>query len=1062
MNVSILYEIFKIMLQQHAYTIYNASAGSGKTFTLVKAYLRLLFLSKNPLAFRNILALTFTNKAVAEMKERIVDTLKDFSQENILTSDNAMFKELEKELAISPSELHSKSKQILNTIVHNYAAFDISTIDKFNHKIIRTFAHDLKLPLNFEVELDTSSILSKAVDRLIDKAGTDKALTKVLVDFAIEKADDDKSWDVSYDFYDIAGLLTKESQIPFIETIKDKTLDDFKALKTNVASQLKSLEIQIKTTATEVLELITNYGLPFEDFSGGYLPKFFLKLVDGDFDVNIDSAWQKNLVDGLPMYPKRVSSDIATTFDEIQPQLIGHFNSSKEYLNTYDFLKNVYKNITPVSVLNAIHQSLQTIKEEDDLMLISEFNSIIYNEIKQQPTPFIYERIGEKFKHYFIDEFQDTSVLQWKNLVPLIDNALSGENLKGETGTNMIVGDAKQAIYRWRGGKAEQFIDLYTKKINPFQVEPFVDDLPANYRSLKTIVEFNNGFFKHLSSFVFAQPEHQVIYEASHQDVSKNTEGYVELQFLEISDDDDKDDMYCQNVLETIKKAESHGFSLGEMCIIVRKSKEGIAIAEYLSSQNIPIVSSESLLLKNSPEVQFIANCIALTYQPKNALLKIEILSYLAEYQLKLEDKHTFFEPLVHLEAAELFKKLSHFGFAFNYQSFLQLPLYEAVETIIRQFHLNKTSNAYLQFYLDEVLDYSQKNNPSFSGFAAHWDIKKEKLSIVSPQNTDAVQIMTIHKSKGLEFPVVIFPYANQDIYFDMQPKTWFPVDTSAFNGFSYMYINMNEAMKDFGETGQEIRETYKSEQELDSINLLYVVFTRAVEHLYVISELDVDAKNNEKLKLYSGLLINYLKSQSLWNDNQTTYRFGQPERILEGKKQINSTTQNQLISVAKESHQLHIVTSSGYLWDTDQERAIEKGNLIHLILSHIKTNDDTDYVFEWFVGTGKLSLAQAEELRPIVNGVLNHPQLQHYYESNWTIYNEKDILTKSNLTIRPDRLNITQDNDVVILDYKTGVTNVNHKEQLNVYQSIIEEMNYKVTKKLLIYINDTIEIIEF
>src|SRR5690606_29816965 len=224
---------------------------------------------------------------------------------------------------------------------------------------------------------------------------------------------------------------------------------------------------------------------------------------------------------------------------------------------------------------------------------------------------------GEKFKHYFIDEFQDTSILQWKNLIPLIDNALSGENLKGETGTNMIVGDAKQAIYRWRGGKAEQFIDLFSQKVNPFQVNPSLNDLPINYRSLKTIVEFNNGFFKFISQTAFAKPEHQILYKGSHQNVFKNTDGYVELQFLEISKEDDKDEMYCQTILETIKKAESHGFSLGDMCIIIRKGKEGVAIAEYLSSQNIPIVSSESLLLKNSPEVQFISNCIALTNQPK-------------------------------------------------------------------------------------------------------------------------------------------------------------------------------------------------------------------------------------------------------------------------------------------------------------------------------------------------------------------------------------------------------------------------------------------------------------
>uniref|UniRef100_UPI00404B32BB UvrD-helicase domain-containing protein n=3 Tax=Gelidibacter sp. TaxID=2018083 RepID=UPI00404B32BB len=1050
------------MPEQNAYTIYNASAGSGKTYTLVKAYLKLLFQSSNPLAFRTILALTFTNKAVAEMKERIVDTLKDFSQEHILNSDNAMFNELASDLSMTPMALHKKSQQILNTMVHNYAAFDISTIDKFNHKLIRTFAHDLKLPLNFEVELDSLNILAKAVDHLIDKAGTDKALTKVLVDFAIEKADEDKSWDVSYDFNKIAKLLINETDIPFIETIKDKTLDDFKALKSKIGIQLKSLETEIKATATEVLELITNYGLQFEDFSGGYLPKFFLKLADGDYDVSLELKWQEQLAEGLPMYPKRVPNSIASTFDELQPQLIQCFILSKDYINTYKFLKNAYKNITPVSVLNAIHQSLKTIKEEDDLMLISEFNSIIHNEIKEQPTPFIYERIGEKFKHYFIDEFQDTSVLQWENLVPLIDNALSGENLKGETGSAMIVGDAKQAIYRWRGGKAEQFIDLYTQKANPFQVEPLVANLPTNYRSLKTIVEFNNAFFKHLSAIAFSKPEHQDIYEASHQNVSKNTEGYVELSFLEISKEDDKNEVYCQNVLETIKKAESNGFSLGEICIIIRNGKEGIAIAEYLSSQNIPIVSSESLLLKNSPEVQFISNCMALTNQPKNALLKIEILSYLAEYQLKLDDKHAFFEPLVHLDAAELFKKMSAFGFDFNYQHFLQLPLYEAVETIIRQFHLNKTSNAYLQFYLDEVLSYSQKNNPSFSGFSAHWDIKKEKLSIVSPQNTDAVQIMTIHKSKGLEFPVVIFPYANQNIYDDRLPKTWFPVDATAFNGFSFMYINMNDAVKDYGETGRHLRETYKSEQELDSINLLYVVLTRAAEHLYIISGHKSREKKSDKLNLYSDLFIDYLTSQSLWNEGQTTYSFGQPKRLLKGYEQQASTTQEQLISVAKEAHQLHIVTSSGYLWDTEQERAIEKGNLIHLILSKIKTHNDLDYVLEWFVSNGKLSITQAEDLQPIIENILKHPKLNSYFETNWTVYNEKDIFTKNNITIRPDRLNINQNNEVIIIDYKTGVSNKNHKAQLDAYQSIIEEMTFKVTKKILIYINEIIEVEEF
>ena len=247
------------------------------------------------------------------------------------------------------------------------------------------------------------------------------------------------------------------------------------------------------------------------------------------------------------------------------------------------------------------------IELNSDLLLISEFNSIISNEINAQPAPFIYERIGEKFKHYFIDEFQDTSQLQWQNLIPLVDNALSGENLKGETGSAMIVGDAKQAIYRWRGGKAEQFIDLYSKKVKPFVITQEVKNLPTNYRSTKSIVNFNNAFLKHVSDFAFSNIEHQTIYKNSHQDQFIKEDGYVELSFLDIkNEDEDKDELHCQKVFETIEKVKANGFDLKDICVITRKSKEGIAIAEYLSSRQIPVISSESLLLKNSPEVNFI------------------------------------------------------------------------------------------------------------------------------------------------------------------------------------------------------------------------------------------------------------------------------------------------------------------------------------------------------------------------------------------------------------------------------------------------------------------------
>lgn len=1041
------------------FLIYNASAGSGKTFTLVKVYLKILFTSSHQNTFKNILALTFTNKAVAEMKERVVEMLIAFSDPDILARPTPMFGILTKELHLEPITLHERSKEILNTIAHNYAAFDISTIDKFNHRLLRTFAHDLKLPLNFEVELDTKTILSKAVDQLIDKAGTERELTKLLVDFAIEKADDDKSWDVAFDFNQIAQLLINENDLPFIESLKDKTLDDFKALKTQLIQNINSLELSIVEKSQRVLDLIEGHGLEHSDFSRGSLPNHFLKLRDKTFDLKFNNNWQLEIEEAT-LYPKRVSTATAATIDSIQPELVSVFKDTKEQVFQIKFLKNVLKNITPLSVLNAIYNSLQDIKIDEDLVLISEFNSLISTEIKSQPAPFIYERIGEKYRHYFIDEFQDTSQKQWENLIPLIDNAISSQNLKGDTGSAMLVGDAKQAIYRWRGGKAEQFIDLYTDSARPFHIEQEVENLPVNYRSLQTIIDFNNQFFKHLSSFAFSNPSHSEIYAASQQEPSLQGDGFIELSFLEF-ESEDKDTTYGQNVLEAIQRAKQHEFEWRDICIIVRKSKEGIAVAEYLSIEGVPIISSESLLLKNSPEVGFLTSIIALASQPHNEMLKIEVLSYLAEH-LTLHDQHMFFKDLVHLEPFEMFDALGQYDVYFNFNQFLQLPFYEAVESAVRQFKLNKTSNAYIQFFLDEILDYSQKYNASFSNFISHWNTKKEKLSITSPQGNNAVQIMTIHKSKGLEFPVVIFPYANQDIYFDMSPKMWFPVNPEAFSGFSNVFINVNKDLEDLGEIGQTMYADYKAQLELDSMNLLYVVLTRAVEQLYVISELDVDKGQNEKPNMYSGLFISYLKSLGMWNDTQKRYTFGNPERVLSARPLEKSTVQERFISVAKENHDLRIVTSAGYLWDTEQEAAIEKGNLIHFILSKIKTENDINVVFDELESTGDLNDRQSLELKAIIKRIVHHEQLKAYFIPDLTVYNEQDILTSTQTIVRPDRIVVNHKREATIIDYKTGAEHPTHKDQLLRYQTILEEMKFTVLKKILVYINEGIEVKEF
>ncbi|MDN3664817.1 UvrD-helicase domain-containing protein [Algibacter miyuki] len=1037
------------------FTIYNASAGSGKTFTLVKAYLKILFSSNKPYLFKNILAITFTNKAVAEMKGRIIDTLKQFSDAQILHENNPMFTAICDELELRPDQLHQKAIFLLESIIHNYAAFDISTIDGFTHKLIRTFAHDLKLPLNFEVELDQDSLLTEAVDSLISKAGTEPMLTKVLVDFAIEKADDDKSWDVAFDFNKIAKLLVNENDIPFINTLKDKTLEDFKGLKIQLKKSIASEEEIIVEKAKQLLAQFETSGLEFKDFTGAYLPKHFEKLANQNFNVGFETKWQDNIESGT-LYPKRVTAETAGTIDSLQPQIFFVFNETKQALFNHKFLKAFYRNITPLSVLNVINTELTLLKEDQNKMLISEFNSIISKEIKNQPTPFIYERIGEKFNHYFIDEFQDTSESQWQNLIPLLENSVASES-----GTTMLVGDAKQAIYRWRGGKAEQFIDLFNKKTHPFPIEQHVENLPSNFRSFKEVVDFNNSFFQFLSNQIFKKEDYQHLYQNAAQNVTKKQEGYVELSFLDIEKDDDRNEKFTEKVYEIIQNCLTNGYKLEDICVLVRKKKEGVAVANYLSQQNIPIISSETLLINNAPEVVFVNDVLGLLMQPKNDELKISILTYLAKL-FNIEDKHAFFINHIKLNITEFFKSFEAFHIFIDADHLLQLPLYDLAETIVRNFNLVKTSNAYVQFYLDLVLDFSQRKGSDITAFIQYFDKKKENLSIISPKGQDAVQIMTIHKSKGLEFPVVIFPYADLDIYREVEPKEWMAIDKEHFHGFSHTLLNFNKDFEFFGEQGKTIFENHKAEQELDNINLLYVALTRPVEQLYLISKNDSQLKEDAKLKKYSGLLINYLQHHNKWQDDTLTYSFGNIKKTSKTTESAQDTNiQHEFISTSKEHHNIKVVTNSGFLWDTNQEEAIEKGNLIHNIMAHINTKDDVDAVIDDYISSSRINTDQAIALKVLIFEIINHPKLKTYFTEDNTIYNERDIITKQGVILRPDRVVVTPENDAVIIDYKTGSEDKKHAQQLQTYQDVLSEMEIIVKKKILIYINDKIEIKE-
>ncbi|WP_233266008.1 3'-5' exonuclease [Formosa sp. L2A11] len=336
----------------------------------------------------------------------------------------------------------------------------------------------------------------------------------------------------------------------------------------------------------------------------------------------------------------------------------------------------------------------------------------------------------------------------------------------------------------------------------------------------------------------------------------------------------------------------------------------------------------------------------------------------------------------------------------------------------------------------------------------------------MSPEGQDAVQIMTIHKSKGLEFPVVIFPFADLNVYEEIEPKEWFPINADAFSGFPFTLLDYNKSnFEEFGEEGLAISTRHQSELELDNLNLLYVALTRPVQQLYIISSLAFDAKQNVNTKKYSGLFIDYLMQNGLWQDTTYTYQFGDPKKIIEReknpKKKENKPEQLNLefISTAKKDHNIKIIANSGYLWDTKQQDAIEKGNLVHNLMAKIKTDEDVELVLNQAEQSGLISKDQFGGLHDSILQIIDHTELQTYYTSHNTIYTERDIINADGVILRPDRLVIAPDNKVVIIDYKTGTELEKHKEQLNDYQHSIEAMHFEVDKKILVYINDDIQV---
>ncbi|UOX34735.1 UvrD-helicase domain-containing protein [Flavobacterium sediminilitoris] len=1050
-------------MKKAAFTLYDASAGSGKTYTLTKEYLKILFLANSDDAYKRILAITFTNKAVEEMKSRIVDSLYEFSK--IDTSEKALgiLKDISLETGLTIGTLKDKSKAIIKNIIHNYAAFGISTIDKFTHKVIRSFAQDLNLPPNFEVTLDTDSILQEAVDVVISKVGEDEYLTQLLIDFTRDKTDEDKNWDISKELIEISKLLINENDANEINEFQEKSFEDFSNIKKILKNKIAFFNQENNNISLKCEKILHENGVDLNSFSRKTFPNHIEKI--GQNTLSIKDNYKYQYFDDIAINKTAKDRDL---IESLSGELLVLLKQAYYNISKIAFYEAFLQNINPLSLLNTINLEFKKIQEEQNILSISDFNKIIFNEIQNQPAPFIYERLGEKYRHFFIDEFQDTSIMQWQNLIPLIDNALSSED-NGIRGSLMLVGDPKQSIYRWRGGKAEQFIVLSKPEINPFSnKEKETIRLDTNYRSFEQVIQFNNTFFSFLSS-KFENEDYKELYlENSYQKANDKKGGYVNISFIDASEEDsisEIDDkeyslkviLYLETTLKTIQKVLEDGFSYRDIVLLTRRKLDGVYLANFLTEKNIPILSSETLLIQNATEVKLIIDVLRYLKNNKDQEAKARMLYFIGKYNQNKIEIHDFIIQAKDLSELELEYYLNNVQIQISFKDCRKKSLYEAVEIIVSTFIKEKTNTSYVQYFLDLVLERDNKTQSGIADFLDYWDKTGYKKSIPSPEGNNAVRIMTIHKSKGLEFPIVIYPFAEENFSANNRNKLWIDFDDDEKIDFPKALVNQKKDVTNYGENAKNIYEEKSQEEILDIINVLYVALTRAEEQLYIISNhLITKAGLPNNLSSY---FIEFLQINGKYEEGKLEYEFGESNR----KSKENYFKENQksieLVSERLQTKKIKIAQRESLMWNTEQQKAIEFGNLLHEILAFIKTKEDVESAIDVALENGLITISQKDYIKEVIEEIVTRDELVDFFDGEGIVYNEQTIIKKGFGNTKPDKVVIKQQN-AFLLDYKTGETIDKYKIQLNDYAHVIEEMGFKIVKKALVYIGEKIEIV--
>lgn len=1019
--------------------------------------------------YPHILAITFTNKAANEIKQRILDTLHEIALSvpgQIKGKTKDIVKDLCQNTGLDEANIITNAGTVLSSVLHHYSDFAVSTIDSFMHRIIRSFAFDLKLSLSFEVELDTESLINTAVDELISKTGKDTELTDILKNYVVRQAENDENWDIRDDLRKTAAALFKEKMLGLIPALEKRSFtgEDFKKIHTS-CSLMKN---EIKAQGKSALALISSLGFSPEDFAYGVngVCSFFRKAADGiyaEYGERVRNAVELNIwfKKGSQLY-----NNLAGNEDKLTSVILKVCEIQEE-LRFFEIIRN---NFHATLLMKKISDELEFIRKQRNIVPISDFNTLISNVVREQPVPFIYLRAGEKFRHFMIDEFQDTSEMQWENFLPLIENSLSDSKL------SMIVGDGKQAIYRFKNGDAEQFVKLpalrnshlypYLKgRENLLRSQYQAENLSRNYRSRKEIVTFNNDFFLFAAPVFVPEYAHYYPKNEVEQSFKENNEGgMVNIDFVSAEN-------IIPRILDLVNKIVHEGYKYGDIAILTRVNKDAINIASQLQNAGIRVVSSESLLLSSSAEVNFLLHWIRLIANHDDRTAIQGIIQYLVQYKkgCSLIEK-TILPDWNYLNAL-----LNELSIEIEPASFDNLSFYDTVEYLIRKFDLYISNPLYIRFFLDEILKFMQRKSSGATGFLEHWEQNSEKLSVSVPKSKEAVQILTVHKSKGLDFPVVIYAYPDQkkDIY----DLTWSNLKVKLPFNDNHEELDIPLVFRYSPEhKGTPLEEEFlleKAKMNLDKFNLYYVAFTRASERLYLVLEevtkpLSNPAKLNELVKYYidqknKPLLSGNGKKITGWYSDE----MDNESSVSSGINTIYETADwRKKLIISKRSPSDwglsgdEADSNNGLRPDEKKMSRIEYGKLVHSILSQALSIEGLITAIE-----RALNVAESEDgelksqLLAVADKIARLPET-HWLFGEGTVLCENEIITTGGKTYRPDRV-ILADKITYIVDFKTGMPDEKHEEQLLLYMDLIRKMGYPDPNGYLIYLGDEVRAVK-